>query len=152
MRHPTQGRLAHQVGSLQRQFAQAPGLPFAVKIVDGTTVSMPDTPANQAAFPQPKTRSAASAGVQGQERGPGKAIAGHHALERQEALFFARQGCEDHGQRFGPQARAPSCGRSCVLINPLNAVMNSETDLHPCRKNALDTLDVLSYPVSRHSV
>jgi len=48
--------MAHQVGSLQRQFAQAPGLPFAVKIVDGTTVSMADNPANQAAFPQPKTQ------------------------------------------------------------------------------------------------
>jgi hypothetical protein len=27
-----------------------------VKVVDGTTVSMPDTPANQAAFPQPRTQ------------------------------------------------------------------------------------------------
>lgn len=48
-------RLTRQVGNTLRQHA-----PNAwcwkgrqVKIVDGTTVSMPDTPANQAAYPQP---------------------------------------------------------------------------------------------------
>lgn len=50
--------LTSQVG--ERLLEQAP-VPWlfqgrAVKVVDGTTLSMPDTPANQAAYPQPRTQ------------------------------------------------------------------------------------------------
>jgi len=50
-------RLAREAGErLQRDRPAAGGLLLGgrtVKVVDGTTVSMPDTPANQAAYPQP---------------------------------------------------------------------------------------------------
>jgi hypothetical protein len=49
-------RLTRQVGNALRRRAPAAWLwkGRCVKIVDGTTVSMPDTDANQAAFPQPR--------------------------------------------------------------------------------------------------
>lgn len=52
-------RLACETGhELHRQHPAARGLlgGRAVKIVDGTTVSMPDTPQNQEAYPQPPTQ------------------------------------------------------------------------------------------------
>jgi hypothetical protein len=47
-------RLAHEVGNRLHQRTSDPGLLGGrpIKLVDGTTVSMPDTPANQAEYPQ----------------------------------------------------------------------------------------------------
>ena len=50
--------LARQTGRLLSQKARAPWLwrGRAVKLVDGTGLSMPDTPQNQACYPQPNTQ------------------------------------------------------------------------------------------------
>lgn len=56
---PLISRLARETGEqLHRRYPAAPGLlgGRAVKIVDGTTASMPDTPENQQDYPQPPTQ------------------------------------------------------------------------------------------------